>query len=231
MKTNHTKKRGITVIAISFLVVLASSAFVRGVNDRGKSISINAKSTDNYQTRVAELFKNGYETVDVIFTDMEDENLKLNDLSLITSSSDTKSIGPVRTYYIKNVRRVTDYVGTTRIASTDGPPGVRIWIETTTAVSSTYSGTFGVSTNVISYSVGWNVTGSTSISIGGNYDIPYKVGNKTVKRGYLEAYPKYKTKKYDVYYGIQGTTNEVKKGTGTARKAIGVSFKKYNTYK
>ena len=52
-----------------------------------------------------------------------------------------------------------------------------------------------------------------------------------LKRGYLDAYPKFKTKKYDVYYGIKGTSNETKKGTGTARKAISVSYTKYNKYK
>jgi len=78
--------------------------------------------------------------------------------------------------------------------------------------------------------VGWNFTGSTSNSIGGQYTVPEKSGNERVKRGYLEVYPKYKTKKFDVYYGIEGTNIWTKKGTGIARKAIGVSFKTRLTY-
>lgn len=231
MKANQPNNNWIAVMAISVLLILVSSVSVSANNGTEKTISITAKSTDNYQARVSKLFDDGYETVDVTFTDLEEEKLDCSNSSLVSPSANTKSIGPIKTYYIKNARKVADYVGTARLASTDGPPGVRIWIETTKSVSSTYSGQFGASVKSISAAEGWSVTGSTSVSIGGDYTVPYKVGKKTVKRGHLEAYPKYKTKKYDVYYGIQGTTNEVKKGTGTARKAIGVSFKKYNTYK
>ena len=71
---------------------------------------------------------------------------------------------------------------------------MKISIEETKSVSSTVSGTYGASYSGISAAVGWNVTASTSVAIKGEYDVPYKVGKKKVKRVYLDAYPKFKTK-------------------------------------
>lgn len=194
-----------------------------------KSISIYVESGTDYSDKVEELLDEGYTSVDVLFTDLEEETL--SQVNLEQEQSTKKSVGPVRTYYVKNVRKGSDYIGNYRLASADGPPRVTLSISETKSVSTTVSGTFGASNSTISAAVGWSVTGSSSVTVSGSYKVPTKIGNKYVKRGYLDAYPKFKTKLYDVYYGIQGTSSEVKKGTGTTRKAIGVSFKKRHTYK
>ena len=220
------------IIAMLMVVVLVLVGLVNSPpaysTAEKRSVEIYAASNSDYQTQVANLFDKGFEQVDVIFTDSADYPSFTKEPA---DNNEIKQIGPVKTYYVKNVRKAADYVGKSRIASADGPPGVKISIEETKSVSSTVSGTYSASYSGISAAVGWNVTVSTSVAIKGEYDVPYKVGKKKVKRGYLDAYPKYKTKKYDVYYGIKGTSNETKKGTGTARKAIGVSYTKYNKYK
>lgn len=226
---NHIKKSLVIAMAMCLFVAMGIHANAKGSGK--ETICIYVNSGDNYQKQVNELFNSGYQNVDVIFKDLEDDDSCIDDLVVDGVQGQNKSLGPVRTYYIKNVRRVKDYVGKNRIASADASPGIKIKIKQTKKISSTFSGTFGVSNSRISAAIGWEINGSTKISISGEYTVPYKIGKKRVKRGYLDAYPKYKTKKYDVYYGMRGTSSEVKKGTGTVRKTIGITFKKRHTYK
>ncbi|EOH95913.1 hypothetical protein UAY_03339 [Enterococcus moraviensis ATCC BAA-383] len=104
-------------------------------------------------------------------------------------------------------------------------------ITQTKSISTSLSGSFGASNKVISASVGWNVTGSTSIAISGSYKVPSKIGNKKVKNCKLTAHTVYKTKKFDVHKMPWNSTKWSKQGTGTVKKAYGVSFKKSFTYK
>lgn len=226
---DHIKKSLVIAMAMCLFVAMGIHANAKGSGK--ETICIHVNSGDNYQKQVNELFNSGYQNVDVIFKDLEDDDIDIDDLAVDGVHVQKKSLGPVRTYYVKNVRKGKDYVGKKRIASADASPGVKIKIKQKRKVSYTLSGSFGASYNTISAEIGWNVTSSTSISISGEYTVPYKIGKKRVKRGYLDAYPKYKTKKYDVYYGIQGSKSEVKKGTGTASKVIGITFKKRHTYK
>ncbi|MCI9293326.1 MAG: hypothetical protein HFF01_05880 [Erysipelotrichaceae bacterium] len=104
-------------------------------------------------------------------------------------------------------------VRNTVIAMAIGSPGVTISISETKAVSSTYSASFGANISLISTAVGFNVTGTRSIEIKGSYTVP-SVGVRTK----LIAKPVDEVYNYTVYY------NGTKKGSGIARRAIGVDF-------
>jgi len=230
VKRIRCMKTTIGIALIVLLFALSSIAVSAASPTRpNKTATIYASTQSDYLGRVETLLENGADRVDVIFSDLKDEEelIALED----KPQNSLKSVGPIRTYYIKNVRKGSDYVGNYRLASADGAPGITLSISKRKSVETTVSGTFGATYKAISAAVGWSVSGSTSVSVQGSYKVPYTYGGKRVKWGYLDAYPKYKTKLYDVYYGIQGTSSEVKKGTGTTRKAIGVSFKKRHTYK
>lgn len=98
-------------------------------------------------------------------------------------------------------------------------------------VATTVSASFGASTKVLNAGIGWNTTGSTSMSMSGSYKVPSKVGTKQVETGTLKAYTVYKTKNYKVQKIAWNSTMWTTSGSGTAKKAYGVSFKKTFTYK
>ncbi|WP_430623434.1 hypothetical protein, partial [Enterococcus diestrammenae] len=77
-------------------------------------------------------------------------------------------------------------------------PGLQLSISQTKSVSTSLSGTFGASKGAISAEVGWNVTGSTSISISGSYKVPSTVNGKKVKSCKLNAHVVRKRKSFVV---------------------------------
>ncbi|MEH7452849.1 hypothetical protein [Gottfriedia acidiceleris] len=110
-------------------------------------------------------------------------------------------------------------------------PGVTIGISQTKSVATTISSSYGASNSALTASLGWDVTKSESVSISGSVTVPNTVNGKKVAKLALKAYPVFKTKKYDVlkmpWYSIYWSLE----GTGTAKKAYGVEYKKTYTYK
>ena len=225
MTLSFTKKKVIAICSSILLIICLISNHAYATSDYNKSIEIYVDSHDDYQKQVSDLMSDGYTDVNVVFTDLNKED------PVASNPPQLKSLGPIKRYYVKNVRKGSDYIGKSRIASASGAPGVRLSIKTKKDVSTTISATFGASYTAISAAVGWNVTKTERISVTGSAKVPYKVGKKKVKRGVLSAYPMYKTKKYDVYYGIQNTKKDRKKGTGVTMKPIGTHFKMSYTYK
>lgn len=133
-------------------------------------------------------------------------------------------------YQIKNVVKKKDFTGSSDLAAVTGQPGITVSITKTKSVSTTLSATFGATYKSISGAVGWNVTGSTSISISGSAKVPKTHNGKSVKNMTLHAKSVYKVKRFDVYRYVPGYTG-TKKGTGTTKKAYGVSFTKTYSYR
>lgn len=152
------------------------------------------------------------------------EKIENNDGQIVVKSA----ASPIY-YIIKNVRSASDYTGSD-IATATGGPGITLSISKTKSISTTVSGTFGASNSLISSAVGWNVTGSTSISIQGSATVPRTHNGKKVKTMTLHAKTVYKVKKYDVYKVIPGYVNS-KQGTGTTKKAKGCAFTRTYKYK
>ncbi|KPG74203.1 hypothetical protein AEQ18_00085 [Enterococcus sp. RIT-PI-f] len=137
----------------------------------------------------------------------------------------------VTRYKVNNVKSGSNYTGG-QIAIAVGEPDIPLSINQTKSVSTTVSAKFGASNKLISGEVGWSVTGSTSISIiGGPYTVPKTVGKKKVKNCSLIAKTVYKTKTFDVHKMPWNSFQWSKQGTGTIKKAYGVSFSKKFVYK
>ncbi len=137
----------------------------------------------------------------------------------------------VNMYKVNNIRNGSYVTGTSAIAIAIGEPGVTIGISQTKKVATTISSSFGASNSALTASLGWDVTKSESVSISGSVKVPNTVNGKKVAKLAFEAYPVYKTKKFDVHkmpwYSIYWNLE----GTGTAKKAYGVEYKKTYTYK
>lgn len=204
------------------------TAVVSSSNRNSKIVTIVSNSNADYFKQVNTAFSKGYDTVDVIFADSIDENTSTvfsQDISNVQIKERSKR------YHIRKVRKISDYTGKNRIASSDGTPGITIKISKSRTISRSISGTFGAPRWVISAAIGWNVSASDTIAVEGSYKVPKKIGKKYVKKAILNAYTKYARKRYDVYYGYPNTRFAKKKGTGTAYKPIGVTFKKKIIYK
>lgn len=133
-------------------------------------------------------------------------------------------------YRARNARIMSDRTGTSGIAKATGDPGVALAISQTKSVATTVSAKFGASGEVISAEVGWNITGSSSISISGSWKVPKINNSKKVKTGTLTAYAIYKVKSFVVDKMAWNSTKWEYQGTGNTSKAYGVSFKKTFTY-
>lgn len=137
----------------------------------------------------------------------------------------------INMYKVNNIRNGNYVTGTSVIAIAIGEPGITIGISQTKKVATTISSSYGASNSVLTASLGWDVTKSESVSISGSVKVPNTVNGKKVAKLAFEAYPVYKTKKFDVHkmpwYSIYWNLE----GTGTAKKASGVEYKKSYTYK
>lgn len=219
------------IIAIIGVFFLMSSGF-SFANENSNEIIINA---NKYSTKEL-LEKNLMEALsdpnidEVKVINIENEEIYENNIS----QEEIAEIMPQTTssvyYQVKNVRKSSDYTGKSDIAIATGQPGVTVSISKSKSVSTTLSATLGATYSKISAAVGWNVTGSTSISIKGSAKVPSKHNNKNVKTMTLHAKAIYKVKKFDVYRYVPGYTN-TKIGTANTKKAYGVSFTKTYTYK
>lgn len=148
-----------------------------------------------------------------------DNNVEISPMAFITK------------YRVRNVKAASDKTDSGAIATVSGGPGLQLSISQTKSVSTSLSGTFGASKGAISAEVGWNVTGSTSISISGSYKVPSTVNGKKVKSCKLNAHVVRKRKSFVVDKMAWNSTKWETQGTGYVSKAYGISFKKVFTYK
>lgn len=227
----------VLALVVSFSMISVSFADI-GTNiteANDDSVIIYAK-IDEAETKVKDkvdmAFSNpDVETVEVIYSDdllsidKKDSMLLENKNSIAVQSASS----PIY-YYVKNVKRILDYKSSSDIAVASGGPGVTLGISKTKTISTTFSATFGASVKAISAAIGWNIVGSTSISVSGSAKVPARHNGKKVKSMTLHAKTIYKVKTYDVYKNIPGYVNK-KTGTGNTKKAYGVAFSRTYKYK
>ena len=138
-------------------------------------------------------------------------------------------------YRAVNVHDLSDQTGTTKIATSQGEPGVTVSISKTVSVSNSFTTTLGgIQAGTVTASVGFNVSASESIAVGGSALVPETHDGKAVLYMNLDAYTVYSRKGFDVerHKSSNGMNfGWSAYGTGTAKRAYGVSFKKTYTYK
>lgn len=224
-----SRKFAILMASVIFLIGTSMSVFA---TETVNTVSLNAsdysapnaleKSVSRYLSdpnidEVLVFAENSCENCDI-----PSENVSNTDISPFTTS-------PVY-YQVKNVVSKSNTTGSSDLAIATGQPGITLSITKTKSVNTTLSAAFGATYSAISGAVGWNVTGSTSISISGSAKVPSKHNGKSVKTMTLHAKPVYKVKSFDVYRYVPGYIN-TKLGTGTTKKACGVSYTKTYVYK
>lgn len=213
---------GIFILLLNILVLNPSTTYAESLDEQVITID-DTMSLVEQNEAISEFEENPNVTELIVL----DETL-LEDESLDDNIIHTRAI--VNQYRITGVSNGSDYTGGA-IATTSGGPGINLAIAQTKSVATTISASFGASAKVLNAGIGWNTTGSTSISISGSYKVPSKVGTQQVKTGTLKAHTVYKTKKYNVQKMAWNSTKWTTSGSGTAKKAYGVSFKKSFTYK
>ena len=222
------------VLILAMMMSLGVTAFAdEDSSENNTCVTIYASELDSIDT-ISELLNDpDVECVNVIFDSFDN-----SDYCFISEDSQNESGispnsfgGPIHTIYVKDVRAGADHYGTTVLAKAEGQPGITVSISQTKTVSTTLSATFGASKSDISAKVGWSVTGSESLTIGGSYTVPYTYNGKNVKTATLCARAIYKVKYFDVYKGIPGTATESFLGTGNTKHPFGISFYKTYVYK
>lgn len=215
----------ITILSMIFIMGMSVPAFAM---DNSNTISLNAS---DYSSPVAlenditkHLSDSNVDEVVVLNDECSDEDLTMGDnLNMSRQSAQIY-------YVVRNVVKKSDVTGSSDIGIATGTPGITLSIGTTESVSTTLSARFGASYALISGAVGWDVTGSTSIHINGSAKVPSTHNGKSVKTMTLHAKPIYQVKSFDVYKIVIGYL-ETKEGTGTTKKAYGLSYTKTYVYK
>lgn len=227
---SRVKKITCLILTVIFVIGTSIPAFAAEGNN---IVTLNASDYDKPDKLENDVYKYLSDTdIDsvIVLTEecSEDIYTSLNRGTIPDSSPLTTS--PVY-YPVKNVVNKGNVTGTSDLAMAIGEPGITVSIEKTKSVSTTLSATFGATYGAISAAVGWDVTGSESISIKGSAKVPSKHNNKKVKTMTLHAKPIYNVKEFDVYRYVPGYVND-KLGTGKTQKAVqAVSFTKTYVYK
>ena len=102
------------------------------------------------------------------------------------------------------------------------------------SVSNSYSCSLNVTAASVSTAVGFNVSSTTSVTIGGSTKVPYKHNGKVVKYLTYKAYAIYDRYRFtvDKYVSKRGVVWKYKDvGTGIAYLPIGCHYTKTYTYK
>ncbi|MFD4707046.1 hypothetical protein ACFWM3_19570 [Gottfriedia sp. NPDC058432] len=205
---------------------LSKNLIINEYIEEGNELIIDDSMTNSEQKTI----------IDEYLANPELESLiVLNASELLDDSVPYEYINPkarlgVNMYKVNNIRNGSDVTGSSAIATAIGEPGVTIGISQTKSVATTISSSYGASNSALTASIGWDVTKSTSVLISGSVKVPNTVNGKKVAKLALKAYPVYKTKKFDfhkmpwysIYWDLEGT--------GTAKKANGVEYKKTYTY-
>lgn len=218
---------GSFVLLLNILVLNPSTTYAASLDEQVITID-NTMSLLEQNDAINEFESNPDITELIVLDETLLEDDSYIDETLDDDTIQTRAI--TNQYRITGVSTGSDYTGGA-IATTSGGPGINLAISQTKSVATTISASFGASAKVLNAGIGWNTTGSTSISISGSYKVPSKVGTKQVKTGTLKAHTVYKTKKYNVQKMAWNSTTWKTSGSGTAKKAYGVSLKKTFTYK
>ena len=126
-------------------------------------------------------------------------------------------------WYLSNVqyRGGSWYFPSLRLGAAEGWGPITLTVNVTRTVSATFSANVGVSAEVVSAGVGFDVNASFSVSTEGSWNVPSGV------HGRLEAYALFDKYTFDVWDDDCGDPADTYKGNGAAYKPnLGIYFKK-----
>lgn len=198
----------------------------------------NAKSTTEIITRnlIEECFDSSIPDKIVNETDnqivLEDEQsiVVINKNALKETNLDTipnQLRTPGNLYSVEKLKDLGRVVMAKELQILSGEPGIKLNLAISESVSAGITGTFGASKSDISAAVGFNVSGSKTVTYGGYYNVPKRHDGKKVKRVELIAKPLCKKVKYAVYLKTKyGMTKKVLRGKGYAYYPVGIHYTK-----
>ncbi|SDZ48763.1 hypothetical protein SAMN05421736_11476 [Evansella caseinilytica] len=127
-------------------------------------------------------------------------------------------------YRIQRINNGKDTYGST-INKVAGDPGVTIKLDYSKSVAASHTSTFGLDLKYVNAAVGFNTTRSYTVSYSGSIKVPKKNNGKKVKRLTMEAKPIFENRHLRVWHKREY------KGVTTAKKPVGIYYKKVFTYK
>lgn len=111
------------------------------------------------------------------------------------------------------------------INKVSGDPGGTLKLDYSKSVAASATSSFGLDLKYVNAAVGFHVTKNYLVSYSGNMKVPKKNNGKKVKKLTMEARPIFENRKIRVWHlgEYQGVT--------TAKKPVGIYYKKVFTYK
>lgn len=230
------KKRFFTIL-ISFVAVLAAACLSTPKVASAEPQSLPEKTVTIYRegsladmtNEVSDAFSDPLVTRVVV---LDNHAVSLRDaMAQETVDTNSNSISPRNpNFYAKNVKYTGSSAGSRVLAKATGQPGMTVSISKTVSVSNSYSCATSISTESLSATVGFSVTGTESISVTGSDTVPKTHNSKNVSSMTLVAYPMFDNYSYEVHIRSSAVPDTLV-GRGTASRAVGVDFRRTYQYR
>lgn len=218
------------IAAIAMMSFLAPGfAFAESADFSGKTVTIYRENgLENVADEVSDAFSDPHVDRVLVF-DARSVGLRdaMKDESVLPDQGAISPRNP--NFYAKNVRYAGTSTGSRVLAKASGRPGMTISISKTVSVSNSYSCAAAVSTESLSSTLGFSVTGTESISVTGSDKVPQTHNSKNVSSMTLIAYPLFDNYSYEVHIRSSAVQNTLV-GRGTASRAVGVDFRRTYQY-
>lgn len=222
------------VLIFAIIVSLGVTAFAEDTDEAYENSVTVYASDSNVSDKVSSLLNDPDVDNVIVLYNTQTSPCPLIDSELFEQNCNSVSPlafgGSMYTEYIKNVRAGGKYYSTKNIGYVEGDSGLTISLNHAVSLSTTVSNSFGFTKGQISLKTGVDVSASYTYQIGATFYIDRTHNGKSVKTGILTATPVYAVTLFDVYRGIQGTSNENKIGTGKIYKPYGIKYHKEYVY-
>lgn len=132
------------------------------------------------------------------------------------------------------MREAGTYTGSQILAKASGGPGVTLSISQSKEVSHSFSCSLPVGVQSISNVVGFTVSASEKINVGGSATVPQYHNGRKVRSMMFTVYPLYQKYTYSVTKVIskRGWTQHIRNvGSGSASQVIGCTFLRSYSYR
>lgn len=222
------------VLIFAIIVSLGVTAFAEDTDEAYENSVTVYASDSNVSDKVSSLLNDPDVDNVIVLYNTQTSPCPLIDSELFEQNCNSVSPlafgGSMYTEYIKNVRAGGKYYSTKKVGYVEGDAGLTISLNHAVSLSTTVSNSFGFTKGQISLKTGIDVSASLTYQIGATFYIDRTHNGKSVKTGILTATPIYAVTLFDVYRGIQGTSNENKIGTGKIYKPYGIKYHKEYVY-
>lgn len=212
----------LTFVFSSFSLKAEATSYGDLTNNEGPVLYFDSEDFDNpeIQAQINKAINDpNVESFTIIFTDEE---------SLQNDEGDISPFAPHPLgFYLKNRKTLSTVIDYGHIANVvSGESGITLNLDYDSSYSVKISRTFGATNGALSAGLGFDVTKSYGVRIGGKYTVP-----SHVKSAMLMAHPVYERFSYDVWYKDPSFWIADKyQGTGIAQKPLGFHYAKRLTY-